>query len=79
MEFYLPKNETSSIKYLTLNKRFEDISKEIDNVLADSSVAIKQLNENKTVEQLLKVKELNEKYTRLSKKQRKIEKELFKI
>lgn len=79
MEFYLPKSETLSIKYLTLNKRFEDITKEIDDVLADTSIAIKQLKENKTFDQCIKVKELNEKYARLLRKQQKIEKELYKI
>lgn len=77
IQMYIPKNKTSTIRYSILSKRHQDISKEIADVLADTTIAIEQLNENRTVDQLILVKQLNEKYTRLSNKQRKIEKELW--
>lgn len=76
IQIYIPKRETTSIKYSILNKRYEDISNEINVILEDTTRAIKRFNEKKTIEHMIAVKELNDKYIRLSNKQRKIEKEL---
>ncbi|WIL39728.1 hypothetical protein QN089_05525 [Kurthia sp. YJT4] len=76
IQIYIPKRETTSIKYSILNKRYEDISNEINVTLEDTTRAIKRFNEKKTIEHMIAVKELNDKYIRLSNKQRKIEKEL---
>lgn len=77
IQIYIPKRETTSIKYSILNKRYEDISNEINVILEDTTRAIKRLNEKNTIEHIIAVKELNNKRTHLYNKQRKIEKELW--
>ena len=77
IEFYLPTRETDSIEYCILNKRHDDLSKEIDNILSKVSKSLEEYEKTQNIDKLIEVQKLNKQRERLWNKQQKIEKELW--
>lgn len=77
IEFYIPSGKTDSIEYCVLNKRYEDIRKEADNIWNKISTSLEEYKETQNFNILIEIQKLNKERDRIEKKRRKIEKELW--
>lgn len=79
IEFYIPTGKTESIEYCILNKRHEDLTKEIDNIWSNLAKSLEEFKTTQNIDKLIEVKKMNKERNRLESKQQKIEKELWGI
>lgn len=77
IEFYIPTGKTESIEYCILNKRHEDLTKEIDEIWSKITKSLEEFKTTQNIDKLIEVKKLNKKRESLENKQGKIEKELW--
>lgn len=77
IEFYIPTGKTESIEYCILNKRHEDLTKEIDEIWSKITKSLEEFKTTQNIDKLIEVKKLNKERESLENKQGKIEKELW--
>ncbi|MGE7843523.1 hypothetical protein ACQKNX_22440, partial [Lysinibacillus sp. NPDC093712] len=65
IEFYIPTGKTESIEYCILNKRHEDLTKEIDNIWSNITKSLEEFKTTQNIDKLIEVKKLNKERERL--------------